>query len=185
MNFLEILYSEINRAGINRNKLLAALGMDKNAIFNWETRGTIPSGDVLSKLADYFGVSVDYLLGRASRPSPGSLDFGYLREYREAANISLVQLASITGVPVRSLSEIESGKSDPPISTVAAIADKIGCSIEHLIGYLWEPETSDSLSPDEHTVINAYRNHKDTRSAIQAVLRLSPDFPDKTAEEPA
>lgn len=30
-------------------------------------KGAVPSGDILVKVADYFGVSVDYLLGRESK----------------------------------------------------------------------------------------------------------------------
>jgi len=46
------------------------LDLDKSSFFNWERRGTIPSGDVVAKIADYFHVSTDYLLGRTDDPSP-------------------------------------------------------------------------------------------------------------------
>lgn len=44
------------------NKLEQVLGFGKSTISSWATKK--PSSDKLEKIADYFGVSVDYLLGR-------------------------------------------------------------------------------------------------------------------------
>lgn len=63
--FIEILKKLMHDKGISNNKLLTDLGLNKSSILNWEKRGTIPSGETLNKLADYFGVSVDYLLGKS------------------------------------------------------------------------------------------------------------------------
>ena len=60
--FLERVAALISSHGITRNKLLHDLDLDKNSFFNWEKRGTIPSGEVLAKIADYFGVPLSYLL---------------------------------------------------------------------------------------------------------------------------
>lgn len=62
--FLTRLNELINSRGITRNKLLNELKLNANAFGNWEKRGTIPGGETLSKIADYFDVSTDYLLGR-------------------------------------------------------------------------------------------------------------------------
>ena len=64
--FLEILLNLIAEKGITKNKLLTDLKINHNAFVSWEQRGTIPSGETLLKIADYFGVSVDYLLGNES-----------------------------------------------------------------------------------------------------------------------
>lgn len=53
----------INKKGISKNKLLLDLGLNKNSFVNWEKRGTSPSGETLSKIASYFNVTTDYLLG--------------------------------------------------------------------------------------------------------------------------
>mgnify|MGYP002543170503 FL=1 len=66
--FIEILKKLMHDKGISNNKLLTDLGLNKSSILNWEKRGTIPSGETLEMIADYFDVSVDYLLGKT--PSP-------------------------------------------------------------------------------------------------------------------
>lgn len=64
MLFLERIAELINQKGINRTKFLADLGLNKSAIYSWEMRGTVPGGETIAKIADYFGVTTDYLLGR-------------------------------------------------------------------------------------------------------------------------
>ncbi len=43
------------------------LGLSRGNLKNWQKGSTINS-DVLIKLADYFDISVDYLLGRTDKP---------------------------------------------------------------------------------------------------------------------
>lgn len=64
MNFLERLEVLLKEKGVSATKMSLDLGFSKDAVFNWKKRGTIPSGEMLAKVADYFDVSVDYLLGR-------------------------------------------------------------------------------------------------------------------------
>lgn len=64
--FLEILNNLILERGITKNKLLTDLGLARGSFINWEQRNNLPNGETLLKIADYFGVSVDYLLGKES-----------------------------------------------------------------------------------------------------------------------
>lgn len=44
----------------------AATGIDQKTLSNYETGKTNPDSFAIIKLADFFGVSTDYLLGRSS-----------------------------------------------------------------------------------------------------------------------
>ncbi len=72
--FLENVLQLLGKANISKNKLLTDLKLGKNSFVNWESRGTIPNGETLSKIADYFDVTVDYLLGTESKPSAAVTD---------------------------------------------------------------------------------------------------------------
>lgn len=63
MTFVEKLDDLISQKGTTRNKLLLELNLGKNSFVNWTNRGTLPNGDTIVALAEYFGVSSDYLLG--------------------------------------------------------------------------------------------------------------------------
>lgn len=63
MNFVDKVLELINKKGVTKNKMLTDLNLGKNSFVNWSERGTIPNGETLSKIASYFNVSTDYLLG--------------------------------------------------------------------------------------------------------------------------
>lgn len=48
--------------GVSLNRLEQALGIGKSTISSWDKKS--PSADKLTKLADHFNCSIDYLLGR-------------------------------------------------------------------------------------------------------------------------
>ena len=50
-------------ADMSMDELAKELGVSKSRINMWENNGTIPRGDVLIQLANYFKVTTDYLLG--------------------------------------------------------------------------------------------------------------------------
>ena len=53
---------------ISSYKLTKDTGLDNGLISKWKNGSSTPSAENLTKLADYFGVSVDYLLGRTDNP---------------------------------------------------------------------------------------------------------------------
>lgn len=67
MTFIDILNNLISDKGINRKQLTTELHIGANQIKYWENNGNIPDGTTLIKIADYFDVSVDYLLGKAEK----------------------------------------------------------------------------------------------------------------------
>ena len=49
--------------GLTQKELALELGFTRSHVNNWESRGTEPNYDTLIKIAQYFGESVDYMLG--------------------------------------------------------------------------------------------------------------------------
>lgn len=76
MLFITVLEGLLREKGVTASKMLADLGMNKSSVLNWKTRGTVPSGATLQKIADYFGVSVDYLLGKTEQKEKPAEDGG-------------------------------------------------------------------------------------------------------------
>lgn len=48
---------------MSQEELGEILQVKKSSISNWETNKATPSFEILTKIADYFGVTTDYLLG--------------------------------------------------------------------------------------------------------------------------
>ena len=58
------------KAGISQLELASDLALRQNDISRYETGAREPDHKTLLALADYFDVSVDYLLERTSAPRP-------------------------------------------------------------------------------------------------------------------
>ena len=73
------------KAGLSMDQLATKLGVSKSRVNMWENSGTIPRGDVLIQLANYFKVSTDYLLGNddESAISPTNAQLVLYREIWE------------------------------------------------------------------------------------------------------
>lgn len=54
---------------VSVSAMLSELGMNKNALFTMKNSGYLPRIESLCKFANYFGVSVDYLIGRTDNPN--------------------------------------------------------------------------------------------------------------------
>lgn len=50
--------------GLNQKDFAKAIGYSQSQISQWETGVNEPTASALIKIADFFDVSVDYLLGR-------------------------------------------------------------------------------------------------------------------------
>ena len=54
--------------GTKPNPVAKEIGISSGIVTKWKTAGTLPTGEILLKIADYFDCSVDYLLGRTDNP---------------------------------------------------------------------------------------------------------------------
>lgn len=63
---------------IQKNKTPTAIGIElgfsRATVSNWKNGG-IPRETALHKIAVYFGVSIDYLLGKSETPSTAAISF--------------------------------------------------------------------------------------------------------------
>lgn len=57
-----------NLKGVSRTRACTDCGVSRTAWHKWED-GAIPNGETLNKIAAYFGVSTDYLLGKEKAPT--------------------------------------------------------------------------------------------------------------------
>jgi transcriptional regulator with XRE-family HTH domain len=55
-----------DKQGISINTLEERIGLSKNVLYSWKKK--VPGGNNLKLVADYFGVTTDYLLGRTDTP---------------------------------------------------------------------------------------------------------------------
>lgn len=67
--FWENFYGLCHSKQMSPNGVAKEIGISSGAITAWK-QGKVPHHDTLIKIANYFGVSVDYLLGNAEKEKP-------------------------------------------------------------------------------------------------------------------
>ena len=122
------------KSGLTQAKLAEVMNVSQQAVGLWERGKNMPSHELVAKLASFFNVSVDYLLGRTDEP--GGTGF--------------------TRVP----SQAASAHQQPSIRP-------------------------DTLTPEEATLIQAYRNANDRdKSIVDTILKPEVRTQSEIVEDP-
>lgn len=58
------------RKGVSCNKAALEIGLSNATPTKWKKTGATPVGETLDKIAAYFGVTTDYLLGKEKQKTP-------------------------------------------------------------------------------------------------------------------
>lgn len=66
MTFAERIQTLRKEAGLTQEQLASKFGVSAQAVSKWEN-GSFPEGDLIPRIADHFGVSIDYLYGREKK----------------------------------------------------------------------------------------------------------------------
>lgn len=79
MTMLDRIKELANNRKITLSRLEEDLGFGKNSLYSWKNK--TPGVDKIQKVADYFDVSVDYLLGRNVPNDATPKDMSDLKEF--------------------------------------------------------------------------------------------------------
>ena len=82
MTFYERLTELRREKGLTQKQIVDELNLGKNSFGEWK-KGTIPVRSTQQLLAKYFGVSVDYLMGKTNNPIPNTETVGTYIPYEE------------------------------------------------------------------------------------------------------
>lgn len=127
MNILERIQELCKEQGTNPSKLEVELGFGKGTLYKWDKSS--PNTDKLSKVADYFKVSLDYLLGRGD-----IYDIGWvIKEERELQGLSAKELAETIGVSEFEISQYENDEMPLTEELAKKISREFGMSYPALL----------------------------------------------------
>jgi len=73
--FSQRLRSLRRESGLSQTQLAEFLGVSQQSITGWENARTEPEYRVLIKIAGFFSVTSDYLLGLSDQPGPQTVPF--------------------------------------------------------------------------------------------------------------
>ena len=68
--FYDLFIELCQQRGIAPTRAAVEIGLSKSTPTTWKKKGLTPQGSTLQKIADYFGVTTDYLLGTETEKDP-------------------------------------------------------------------------------------------------------------------
>lgn len=141
MNRLRELRS---RNGLTLRQMQDATGIDYSTLAFYERGERQMSSRTQQIIADYFGVSIDYLLGHTRKTAPR------VEELRTKRGLSMRELSEAIGFSHATISRIEGGDRKISTQQATALADFFGVSVDYLLGadecpdpIIEEPEATD------------------------------------------
>lgn len=127
---------------ITQTELANVLGISDRAVGYYEAGEREPDYRTLSKIASYFNVSIDYLLGMSeTRNIMTKLEY-----YRTTAGLSQLELAEKLGMSQQRISAYELGKRQPDLDTLKLFSDFFGITSDELLGMEQNNEEENALN---------------------------------------
>ena len=136
---------------LTQKQLAINIEASERGVQQYELGERRPTYDMLITLADYFDISLDYLVGRSDNPTrySNTLRFGedtaifvfgvHLKKIRESRSLTQKQLALNLGVSESGIQQYELGKRKPAYDKLIALADYFDVSLDYLVGRSDDP----------------------------------------------
>lgn len=131
--------------GITQQKLADEINISRSTIAGYEIEDKQPSYEVMTRIAQYFSVSTDYLLDNSDNRFPDQdLEWRYphisnrlgniLIKYREKEKLSQENFSKTLDIDQETYMGIENGVFVPSIQLIQKIASITGYEVDYLTG---------------------------------------------------
>jgi transcriptional regulator with XRE-family HTH domain len=131
--FSERLIKLMDKSGITQNDLADTISTSQSAISRWKA-GSVPNGELVSRLAKFFGVSTEYLLGLDSE----TMLEGCVRDAEAAGednygfNLRVAQAQSATAADRYFLEKDRADRAEKKLKEVKKLVSRIDKILEGL-----------------------------------------------------
>ena len=135
------------RMGYTQKYIALTVGVSAPTVSQWESGIRVPKHGHLQQLADLYGVTTDYLMGRSNETAPArSFDSGTaLNTARLAAGLTLNDIATIAGVGPKTVTQWEQNHPMAPREKLLLIAAALNMPAEELTGAQELPLPSNAI----------------------------------------
>ena len=119
--------------GLTQKELAEKLKIKQNSYSDWENGKSEPNIEMLVRIADYFDVSLDYLLGGKMKNITEEFSL-CLKKIRMKRKLSQKQIAEELKISQQQYSKWEGGIITPNAETLVRLADYFDVSVDYLLG---------------------------------------------------
>lgn len=170
--------------GLTQKDVADVLKVERPTIAGYETNRKQPDYEKINTLADYFNVSLDYLLGRSHIRNPYESDSGKTKnkslgkiifEYRKQNKLSLEEFADKSKLDYEYIENLEKSinKNQPDLTTICKLSKVMHISETKLleeIGYIKSNPESDKILKRSNELLEDYikNNKNDDENKIRS-----------------
>lgn len=119
--------------GITQKELAEKLKIKQNSYSDWENGKSEPNIEMLVRIADYFDVSLDYLMGGKMKNITEEFSL-CLKKIRMKRKLSQKQIAEELKISQQQYSKWEGGIITHNAETLVRLADYFDVSVDYLLG---------------------------------------------------
>ena len=76
MTINERMFALLSERRVSQEQFASSVGINPRNVSSWQTRGTDPPANVICKIAEFFGVSVEWLLSGEEHPHSSYVNNG-------------------------------------------------------------------------------------------------------------
>lgn len=140
--FYDVFLALCQEKGVPPTRAATEIGLSKSTPTTWKKRGLTPQGDTLSKIAEYFNVTTDYLLsGDTTKKALSHEDErfasackNFRNKLRWLMDISDPDDISAAGIDAEELKKVITGEIPLTLELVLFISDEFGIDNGLLLG---------------------------------------------------
>lgn len=170
----EVFEQLLQKHSITPYKVAKEAGVTQTALSNWKSGRSTPTTKTLQKIADYFGVTIDYLMNGATGNTEHKLNTIFSKRllyYLNKYEMTQLDLAIKLGVDTDSVSDWYNGIKLPQTANMDAICNLFHCSRSDLMEEKIENSNPD---PDIRRIqrARAHMGQKD-RDKMMKILEAS------------
>lgn len=118
---------------LTQKELAEKLKIKQNSYSDWENGKSEPNIEMLVRIADYFDVSLDYLMGGKMKNITEEVSL-CLKKLRMKRKLSQKQIAEELKISQQQYSKWEGGIITPNAETLVRLADYLDVSVDYLLG---------------------------------------------------
>lgn len=178
--FWEQFVTLCNQKNISPTAACAELGYSNAIPTKWR-KGAMPRNATLHKIADYFGVSVDYLISGDGELKTDTIS--RIKQLAKEQKRSMAYLCEKMGVARVYFNDLEKSEREIPIDKLQIIAEALHTTVDYLLGNenapqkatILIPKSNEALTDHEQLVITAYRNQPAMQPAVDKLLGVEQD----------
>ena len=176
---------------ISQRELARALNVSIGAIGNWESRTRMPDAEKLQQIADFFDVSVDYLLGRTDAKNNSAthkkgvivlVNIDKIKILAKEQGIKIKFICSQLSLAEGYLSNVQSGKTVMTDERLEKIAEILHTTPEYLRDETDDPSAAPANADNNVVIVRgrdgSFSEKKLTDEQMKAVQAIIDQLPD-------